>query len=128
MMYFGTNQNHYADVEPQVHGMTMLRSYKGLSDTWPVMDDGLLALLSIRPDPATLLEGGYDAPITGMLRTAPPGSLFTAWHEMDKNVYDPSAFPASVGRGIHAHMLALTHKVNPAVKYGSVLTEVISAK
>jgi hypothetical protein len=122
-MFFGCNQNHYPEMAAQVP-MTMVRSFKGLSDTWPVMPDGLPALLSMRPDPALLLAGKLDAQITGMLNTAPADSMLTAWHEAN---VDGTGLDAPTARKVHSHMLALCKRVAPQIPYGVITTMGASA-
>lgn len=123
MMYFGCNQNHYQDMAPSVP-MTMVRSYKGISPTWPVMPDNLPALLTVYPDPHELLAGRLDAQLTLMLKSAPAGSLLTAWHEANNG-----AFPgdATLARQMHRYMRDLCVKVKPSLPYGAVTTMGASA-
>jgi hypothetical protein len=49
---------------------------------WPV-NPGPLAqpLLSVRPFPDRLFAGEYDKAVPQLCETAPPGAMFTSWHE-----------------------------------------------
>lgn len=117
-MFFGANENHYPEMAAKVSGATMIRSFKGLSDTWPVMPGNLPCLLSIRRDPAQLLAGGHDKQITSMVTSAPPHSHLTAWHEANHAGLD-----AATTRKIHTHMSRLVTDLGSPVRYGAVLTQ-----
>jgi hypothetical protein len=125
MILFGVNEKHWPDVSPYVSPMTIERSYKGLTDTWPVMQVNPLqpSLWSPRPDPVELLKGTYDATFESALKTAPPGSLLTVWHEADKGPASPSGgLTAEMAREVHAYMHALVHRFGSTIPYGSVST------
>lgn len=126
-MLFGCNQNQYDSVSPYVSPITMQRSYKALTNTWPVMTGGGPSLWSSKPNPDTLLAGGYDETYNEALATAPPGSMLSAWWECDKGP-NGGGLSASVAREVHTYLHALvtrynsTAPVNGPIPYGSVLT------
>ena len=118
MIYFGWNQNQDASVEPYVSGCTMLRSFKGMSSTWPVMPRGLPSLWSPQPDPASLFAGQYDTEFFSAMASAPPGSKLSTWHEADHGT--PPLLPASVAQQVHTYMHELVGRFNATQPPGSV--------
>jgi hypothetical protein len=124
MMYFGCNQNHWADVALHVSGMTIQRSFKPLSGGWPVMPEGVLAHWSIRPDPDKLLSGRLDSQIITALQSALPGSLLTGWHEAE---HVGSPIGSVVMRDVHRYLHNLVHDHTDNVQYGAVTTSGASA-
>jgi hypothetical protein len=99
--------------------MTIERSFKGVSDTWPLMaDPAMPSLWSPRPDPSKLLQGMYDAAFTSALKTAPPGSMLTCWHEAEQ-----SGLTASTARKVHTYMHFLVHSTGSLVPYGIVTSQ-----
>lgn len=121
-MFFGVNATHYDDMSPHVSGITMVRAFDHTS--WPPVPPGVAAMLSPRPDPHLLVTGALDAEMTTLLQAAPPNSYLTTWHEAEKGPNSPQGgLTAWWARRVHTYMLALTRAVNPAVKYGVILTQ-----
>jgi hypothetical protein len=118
-MLFGVNENHYADMAPQVPKITIERCFNGMSSTWPVMQSNpaMPSLWSPRPNPTELFAGAFDAEFASAISTAPPGSLLTTWHEADKG-----SLTASEARQVHTYMHNLVVRLGHKVLYGSVST------
>jgi hypothetical protein len=119
---FGVNQNHYADLAPQVAPIKIQRSFKSLSNGWPAMPVGQVAHWSINPSYTDLMAGKLDSQIITELKKAPPGSLLTAWHEPELHSGLSSGPTMPQMADINHYMLALVHKTTPNVKYGPVIT------
>lgn len=83
----GCNQNHVLDTIPAetYPPGAMLRTYKAFETTTthvpPLPIPGAVGCWSIRPDPAGLLRGDYDAALRAVANSAPPGWVLSAYHE-----------------------------------------------
>ncbi len=111
-MRFGVNQNHWPETHDLVHGYTILRTFKPMASTWPVMPVNVPSLWSPRPDLAKVLAGDFDAAFTSAIRSAPGKSRLSIWHEAEL-----AGVNATQMRAAHNHMHALVHQVN--AKYGT---------
>jgi hypothetical protein len=134
----GSNHNCFPDVIRRVPGACAVRIYYGKYGTvpsvWPdrlpgphsllggpVIPPRTQTVLSIRPYPDKLLAGQYDSQIRDMVRSAPPRSRLSTWHEAGPG--NPMGYPSFINAGsmhrVHAHMQALCRGSN--VRYGSIV-------
>jgi hypothetical protein len=82
-----------------------------------VIPAGLVGCVSIRPNVADVIAGDLDTELTAYLRSAPSGSLITAWHEGNGN----HGIPAASFRAMHVHLANLALAVAPHVFYGVII-------
>jgi hypothetical protein len=119
----GANAGWYAAVHADVPALTCRRVYypehNFIPGRWPPGTLASTAVVSIRPVPADLLAGRLDAPIRAFLRSAPPGSDLTAWHEAGNLPGYPAYITAPAMRAVHAHLHRLCRGTN--VRYGPIL-------
>jgi hypothetical protein len=122
-LVIGADEGWYTRVHAAVPAVSCRRVYvPGHNDIprqWPSTPNARTALVSIRPVPADLLAGRLDAPIRAFLRTAPPGSALTAWHEAGNLAGYPSWITAPAMRAVHARMHRLCQPTH--VRYGPIL-------
>lgn len=113
---FGVNQNHYDDMSPYVKPITIERTYKSLQPTWPEMQvPGTPSVWSIRPDPAKLFKGQYDAEIKSALLTAPAGSYLTSYHEASL-----AGISYNTAVKVQQYLHRLVHSVTDKVPFGNI--------
>jgi hypothetical protein len=119
----GTNAGWFAAVRAEVPAVTCRRVYypehNFVPQQWPSGPFPSTAMVSIRPIPADLLAGRLDARIRAFLRSAPPGSDLTAWHEAGNLTDYPAYITPPAMRAVHAHMHRLCRGTH--VRYGPIL-------
>jgi hypothetical protein len=122
-LVLGANAGYFDAIHAAVPRATCRRvyfpEYNYIPPQWPARDDASTALTSIRPIPADLLSGRLDGPIRSFLRSAPPGSQLTTWHEAGNLAGYPSYITAPAMRRVHRHMHRLCSGTN--VRYGPIL-------
>lgn len=122
-LLIGADEGWYTQVHAAVPALSCRRVYfpehNYIPSQWPSTRDARTTLVSFRPVPADLLAGRLDARIRAFLRTAPPGSDLTAWHEAGNLAGYPSYITAPTMRAVHAHMHRLCRHTN--VRYGPIL-------
>jgi hypothetical protein len=122
-LIIGANEGWYTQVHAAVPAATCRRvyvpEYNYIPGQWPSTRTARTTLVSIRPVPADLLAGRHDTRIKAFLRTAPPGSDLTAWHEAGNLAGYPSYITAPAMRAVHAHMHRLCR--HTSVRYGPIL-------
>jgi len=125
----GTGTTYANRVQALVPGARAVRNYHdAVNDIpleWPVwlFPDGTTGpvVLSIRPMPEDLLSGRLDKQILSMVRSAPPFSYLSAWHEagnLPAYKHLNYLYPSGMQR-VHAKMMALCHGTN--VRYGAIM-------
>jgi hypothetical protein len=122
-LVIGASEGWFTKVHAAVPAVSCRRVYiSGYNDIphrWPSTRDARTTLVSVRPVPADLLAGRLDSRIRAFLRTAPPGSDLTAWHEAGNLPGYPSYLTAPAMRAVHAHMHRLCRHTH--VRYGPIL-------
>jgi len=122
-LIIGADEGWFSQVHAAVPAASCRRVYfpdhNDIPGQWPSTRDARTTVVSIRPVPADLLAGRLDARIKAFLRTAPPGSDLTAWHEAGNLPGYPSYLTAPTMRAVHAHMHRLCRHTN--VRYGPIL-------
>mgnify|MGYP001251469630 CR=1 FL=1 len=122
-LIIGANEGWFTKVHAAVPAASCRRvyvpGYNYIPGQWPSTRNASTTLVSIRPVPADLLAGRLDTRIKAFLRTAPPGSDLTAWHEAGNLAGYPSYITAPAMRAVHAHMHRLCRHTN--VRYGPIL-------
>lgn len=119
---FGCNQNQWDSVAPSVGPMTIQRSFKSISNGWPVAPVGVATHWSTYPKHDDLLSGSLDSLYATALRNAPPGSLLTAWHEPELHSGRSTGPTMAELADINRYLLAFTHAHTSNVLFGSVIT------
>ena len=82
-----------------------------------VIPAGLVGCVSIRPSVASVLAGDLDDQLTAYFRSAPSGSLVTAWHEGNGN----HGISAANFREMHVRLSNLALAVAPHIFYGAII-------
>jgi hypothetical protein len=122
-LIIGANEGWYTKVHAAVPAASCRRVYfpehNYIPAQWPSTRNASTTLVSIRAVPADLLAGRLDTRIRAFLRTAPPGSDLTAWHEAGNLAGYPAYITAPAMRAVHAHMHRLCRHTN--VRYGPIL-------
>jgi hypothetical protein len=122
-LIIGANEGWYTKVHAAVPAASCRRvyfpEYNYIPGQWPSTRNASTTLVSIRPVPADLLAGRHDTRIRAFLRTAPPGSDLTAWHEAGNLAGYPAYITAPTMRAVHAHLHRLCRHTN--VRYGPIL-------
>lgn len=122
-LIIGANEGWYTQVHAAVPAASCRRVYvpdhNDIPGQWPSTRQARTTLVSIRPVPDDLLAGRLDTRIKAFLRSAPPGSDLTAWHEAGNLPGYPAYITAPAMRAVHAHMHRLCRHTN--VRYGPIL-------
>jgi hypothetical protein len=82
-----------------------------------IIPAGLVGCVSIRPSVASVIAGDLDEQLTTYFRSAPSGSLVTAWHEGNGN----HGIKAADFRAMHVHLANLALAVAPHIFYGAII-------
>lgn len=82
-----------------------------------IIPAGMVGCVSIRPSVASVLSGDLDEQLTAYFRSAPSGSLVTAWHEGNGN----HGISAADFRAMHVHLANLALAVAPHIFYGVII-------
>ena len=86
---------------------------------WPATAGAASQSVSVRPVPSSLLSGRLDARLRAFIRSAPPGSFLTAWHEAGNLIGYPAYINPPNMRAVHRHMHRLCRGTH--VSYGPIL-------
>jgi hypothetical protein len=97
------------------------RSYQGGTETTvPVQPAGVLPFRSMKPDPASVINGSLDGLLTSWINSAPPGAYLTIQHEADNPSKGIGAYQFDT---MFNHFAALAQQLRPDVNVGPVMME-----
>ncbi len=94
---FGVNRRYWHQVKQDVPRLGAVRIYHDIENDIPAQwprELPALVTLSVRPNPADLLSGELDAAMSALIRSAPPYSELTFWHENTSG--NPLGYPSYV--------------------------------
>jgi hypothetical protein len=97
------------------------RSYCSTTEAMvPAQPAGVIPFRSMKPDPASVINGSQDGLLTSWINSAPTGAYLTIQHEAD----NPSkGISATQFDAMFNHFAALAKSLRPDVKIGPVMME-----
>jgi hypothetical protein len=123
---WGINQNlwdQFLQKVPRAHGVRVFYNTKNhIPIHWPAFLGNPWVTMSLRPMPGPLLSGKLDAKLRRLIRSAPPHSQLTIWHE-DAVGNNPLGYPTQLRdparyRRMQEHMERLVKGSN--VRFGTI--------
>src|SRR5215472_3761150 len=123
---WGVNQavwDNFLAAVPRANGVRVYYDTENyVPPSWPMFLQDPWVTLSLRPMPGPLLSGKLDARLRRLIRSAPPHSQLTIWHE-DAVGNNPLGYPAALrdpARYIRMqkHMERLVRRSN--VRFGTI--------
>lgn len=124
----GLNQSAFPAVSSAIGGVSGVRAYRTpgpIPAAYPGNSGGALpagatlVVVSLKPDIASFIQGAQDAAFTAYVKSCPPSTMLTLWHEGER-ANEGHAAQDIVNLHTRAHALAVAAK--PSVLYGQVYT------
>jgi hypothetical protein len=122
---FGTERGPSWDqAASETSGLTAQRVYSGKSQdgtvppSWPPVPAGIRGVYSFKPDLAAVNSGTADQAIIDSLRSLPPGSWVTIWHEANIR----PGFPMAAYLAAIRHVAGLVAVHGIPVRFGQIFS------